>query len=330
MRKIGGPQKVYTNLIKGLDKIGYPYVVNCNLNATKRLWVHDDIAALRYLGKTTARTLVGPNLFVMPKDIPREIIKGGNLQNVLYLMPSQWSIDLWKAAGFNTCPLYPWPVGIDTNHFQHVETQNSAKKVLVYHKLRDHKEFDYILDILKRYDIQYDVMIYGNYTEDDFLKALRQTSFIIWHGIHESQGIALQEALACNVPILICDVVSVLEEVGGSYVLQEETVAVKATAAPFFDERCGVKILDLSLFERAIEFMQDNLGHFAPRDFVLENLSLEGQAKKLLSFWDHWNMSFEAGLHEQLLSSGKWPQFYKRLWRSTRPALKKIKNKLIE
>jgi len=39
---ISGPAKVHRSLVKGLDAIGYPYVVNRSLNSTS-VWTHDDV-----------------------------------------------------------------------------------------------------------------------------------------------------------------------------------------------------------------------------------------------------------------------------------------------
>lgn len=323
--KIGGPQKVYRNLVKGLKRIGYPYVVNRNLNATKRLWVHDDIKALRNLNTNEVKTVVGPNLFVMPKDI----IKGAKLEGVLYLHPCEWPIEQWKSVGFNTCPLYPWPVGIDTEEFKPSWGKRSSKEIMVYHKGRDSRDLEYIIETLKKMRLKHNLVLYGNYKEDEYKEVLNKTSFIIWHGPHESQGIALQEALACDVPILICDVTSVLQEVGCQYVWEKEAVEVKVTAAPFFDERCGIKIIDWARLEESIEFMLDHLGDYAPREYVLENLSLEGQARKFVAFWEHWGLSFEGGLSEGLLSKGKWPPMKDRLQQRLKLTLRRGKKILI-
>jgi len=46
-----GPKKVVDNLIKGLDILGYPYVINKRLDACQRLWIHDDTAALARINK---------------------------------------------------------------------------------------------------------------------------------------------------------------------------------------------------------------------------------------------------------------------------------------
>ena len=82
-----GPSKVFANLIKGLNKVGYPYLLNCELNATKRLWIPNNIGALYAMKRSKAFKVVGPNLFVLPGDIP----SGIDLGDVVYLQPSAWA-----------------------------------------------------------------------------------------------------------------------------------------------------------------------------------------------------------------------------------------------
>src|ERR1039458_5421480 len=60
-RLVYGPKKVVDNLIKGLDLVGYPYVVNKRLDACRRLWIHDDLIAMKHIGELPAevRVIVG-------------------------------------------------------------------------------------------------------------------------------------------------------------------------------------------------------------------------------------------------------------------------------
>jgi glycosyltransferase involved in cell wall biosynthesis len=48
-------------------------------------------------------------------------------------------------------------------------------------------------------------MRYGYYREGDFLAVLSQCRTMIFLCEHETQGIAYQQALSCNVPILAWD-----------------------------------------------------------------------------------------------------------------------------
>ncbi len=299
--KISGPYKVFANLVKGLDRVGYPYVINCDLNATRRLWVHDDVTALHHMHHSRAFKVVGPNLFVMPTDIPPNI----DLRGVLYLQPSDWVKRLWEHVGFNACPIEAWPVGIDTEVFCPSMQRLHNQRVMLYFKERNPQDLNRILETLFEMRLSYTLVLYGHYEEREYLEALRNTSFIIWVGCHESQGIALQEALACDVPILVCDATR-LSQARSTYKFDSALDDFPVTTAPYFDETCGVKITDLSDLRSSIEFMLDNLERFAPRDYVLCNLSLEKQARAFVALWENWGLTFEQGLSETVQPESMW------------------------
>src|SRR6185437_7845479 len=105
-----GPKKVVENLIRGLDQLNYPYVINRRLDACKRLWVHDDIDALWQLKDLSAniKAVVGPNLFVKPGQVPKNL----DLSRAVLLQPSQWAADFWMHFGWNSCPVQVWATGI--------------------------------------------------------------------------------------------------------------------------------------------------------------------------------------------------------------------------
>ena len=317
--EISGPQKVFLNLVKGLEKIGYPYVINRDLNSTNRLWIHDDIFALKKMHHSKAKKIVGPNLFVMPKDIPQNI----SFDGVLYLQPCNWAVNMWKRANFASCPLAAWPVGIDTDVFYPSDLPLSKRKVLVYHKMRDIQELPPVFDILHEMHLNYSLVLYGEYLEEEYKRQLDETSFIIWHGIAESQGIAFQEALACDIPILVWDVTSVSQTRGG-YPFEPWTFQVPVTAAPYFDDSCGIKIYNSGQLRESIETMLDNYKFYLPREYILKNLSLENQAKRFVKLWDHWNLTYESGLDDLPSNSHLW-KGQSNLSKMTEKIIKKVK-----
>jgi len=290
-----GPDKVVRNLVKGLDKVGYPYVINKDINATKRCYIPNRRAVLLMLRKAKSKVVVGPNLYVLPHDIDWFI----SLKNTVYLQPCEWAAQLWRELGFRRVPIRVWPTGIDTDEF-YPRNGIQEEKILVYHKMRDKTELQMIEKTLQQMRLNYQKITYGSYKEADYKEALWRTSFVIWHGTHETQGIAMQEAMACNVPLLVCDIKSLFEEIGGYPFWPACVRNFKVTAAPYFDERCGLKIADLSKLEQSIEYMFDNLSQFSPRDYVLENLSLEKQALKFVQLWEHWDITVKQGYSEKL------------------------------
>jgi glycosyltransferase involved in cell wall biosynthesis len=295
-KSISGPMKVFENLKKGLDKIGYPYVINRDLRATSRIWIHDNTAALRFVDDKRARAVIGPNLYVMPSDIPENVIPS----NALYVHPSEWAADLWKEEGFSSCSLSYWPVGIDTDDFAPSGQPVRERKVLVYHKERDPQGLVDILGALHERKLEYRLIIYGQYSEAEYREALSGTSFVIWHGRHESQGIALQEALACDVPMLVCDVASLLEAHCCPYQFPERLRAFPVTAAPYFDGRCGMVTREPDRFPEALDLFLQELGSYSPREYILDRLSLEKCALDFVSLWEHWGLSREEGCREQV------------------------------
>lgn len=282
--KIGGPNKVILNTLKGLDKISYPYVINRNIGHYKFNWIHDSAKGIIEASLRKIPVVIGPNVVVLPDDLwPLEPFLRGNI----YLHPSPWCVDVWKKVGFNECPLYAWPAGIDTENFMLTKRSNSHNNVLIYFKRRDPKLLEQA--ILQVISSGYNPLVikYGEYDEDIYKALLSKSLFGIWIGISESQGIALQEALASNLPLIVCDVKSLFEAKGeNDYLFPEKLRDFKPTSAPYFDKRCGIIINDISKLGDSIKEMSGNVSSYNPREYIIENLSLEKQATELLSFFD--------------------------------------------
>jgi hypothetical protein len=80
----------------------------------------------------------------------------------------------------------------------------------------------------------------------------------------------------------------------------------RLTAAPYWDERCGVIVHEVDEGVEAVERVLADRARFAPREFVRERLSLAGQARAFVDLWEHFGMTYEEGLQEELLSSRPW------------------------
>jgi glycosyltransferase involved in cell wall biosynthesis len=99
----------------------------------------------------------------------------------------------------------------------------------------------------------------------------------------ESQGLAYQECLAANVPVLAWDVGKFLNPTGTA----EQPQYVPATSVPYFDERCGLRFAGPSDFADQLDRFLDRLRGcgFAPRDYVLEHLTLEKCARHFIDIF---------------------------------------------
>jgi len=84
--------------------------------------------------------------------------------------------------------------------------------------------------------------------------------------------------MAANVPLLVWDVVSMNQEVGQSY------PNIQATCVPYWDARCGEKIDHVNDFCKMIEIFISKLALYEPRQYILENVSMEACELKMKNF----------------------------------------------
>lgn len=294
-KKVTWPGKVVKNLMKWLDILGYPYLLNHDLNSTKRLWIHDDFFALKKLSllKNETKLIIGPNLYALPRNIPQGI----SIEKYPHIMPATWVVDFWKHFWYHGI-LDSWPVWIDTEQFS--PSWEEKTHVLIYFKQRKEEDLEQVQKILDTQKIQYTCIRYGSYSESSFQIALRRAKYVIWIGCSESQGIAFSEILSCNIPILVWDTSSLGQSLfQGASFIQEELDYEGVTSAPYFDDSCGIRIFHASELSDSIEQMELLYSQFSPRAYVLKNLSLDGQAKKFLELYEkYFQLSFQDGFDE--------------------------------
>jgi len=218
--------------------------------------------------------IFGPQFSVFP-DNPSaiEMIKG---TNSMYIQPSKWVIEIWKNYKFhnmNLCKelnIVALPFGVDTEMFKpRIQTCNK-NRVFLYKKTRSGYDYNVIIQFLQKRNIEYKVFSYDQkYSEDEYIEYLQQAKYGIWVGQHESQGYALEEALSFDVPLFVWDVTSMNQEVGPNYDNHP------ATTIPYWDERCGEYFHREDEMEHTFDLFLSKLHTYKPRDYVVENLSLD-------------------------------------------------------
>ena len=286
--QINGPKKVLINTLKGLNYLGIKYVFNRPINEYKYNWIHDDQKAIIEAGFVNKAVLIGPNTAVLPKDLP--LLRKKLPKNSIYLHPSQWTKDSWNLLGYKETILELWPAGIDLNKFPKI-TRNDKIKVLLYFKQRDLSLLNNAKLILEKLNLEYVVIHYGYYKEEEYLKALNECRFGIWIGCSESQGIGLQEALATNLPLIVLDAISLFDYIPtnskkyAGYGFQKSLKTIRTTTAPYFDQRCGIKIEEIADLKKSILYISNNIDQYNPREYIEETLSLEESVNSLLSFF---------------------------------------------
>ena len=189
---------------------------NFNLNDIDCILSPSDPLNIDALNKfTNIKFIFGPHFSVFP-DIKVEFIKRNN---AVYIQPSEWSKNVWKSFYLcNNLNLEVLPFGVDTSKFKNEKELKYRDKVFIYNKRRDPNELEYLEKFLKYKNINYKIFSYDNkYDENEYLTFLKDAKYGIWLGCHESQGFALEEALSCNVPLLVWNVKTMDQEYNSNY-----------------------------------------------------------------------------------------------------------------
>ena len=179
--------------------------------------------------------IFGPHFSIFP-DYRLIPIKG---INSAYIQPSEWVKKDWSNNIkyndiTNDLIIKTLPFGVDTVKYNKNKTVVERQKVFIYFKQRDPNELKFIEDFINFNNIEYKIFSYNEtYCENDYLNFLKDAKYGIWIGRHESQGFALQEALSCDVPLLVWNVKSMNQEYSSKY---ED---INATSIPYWDDRCG-------------------------------------------------------------------------------------------
>lgn len=230
------------------------------------------------------RILFGPHNFVFPNE-PWVYMFEPKFTNSLYTSLSPWIYKLYSQFPF-CMQVKSLPFPVDIERFKPAEPKIYEYDCFVYFKNRSKKYLHYIEELLKENKLTYNVLVYGEYKEEDYISILNKTRFGIWIGCHESQGFALEEALSMNVPLLVFDVESLNDEVNSfgnhSYLEYKDKYDLSATSCSYWDTRCGIRFTDLNEFNKQFNNMNIKYNTFQPREFILETLSPSVCYKRIL------------------------------------------------
>jgi hypothetical protein len=278
----GGQARVFLNLCAGLDRIGVRYRINDYLYAQRN---PNELACI--VGKTwvldKARwknpILLGSAIYSHPIDDP-DLLTRLPIKKVL--VPGPWMKRMCEPYWGDA--VHAWPVGIDTSMWDSATADGKDVDVLIYDKVHWDYEWhkvnliDPIRRILREWGHSFREIRYGFYQEEDFRASLARCRTMIFLGEHETQGIAYQQALSCGVPIIAWDR-------GGFWrdpaYFPDRVMFEPVTSVPYWDDRCGQRFSDFADFEMKwdVFWFDAQGGHFTPREYILENLTLEKCAR---------------------------------------------------
>ncbi|MCX2492588.1 glycosyltransferase family 1 protein [Pedobacter sp. PF22-3] len=204
----------------------------------------------------------------------------------VYLQHSPWAANIYnKWYGPNSCKI--WPVGIDTNYWQPHKATKSPH-ILIYVKFLWHQEqnkkelLNPIIDFFEQNAIAYQLITYGDYHIKTYKALLNHSKAMIFLCEHESQGLAYQEAMAMDVPIFAWNQGLWLDK---NRLNWGETEPIAASSVPYFNSTCGDTFKDFDEFKLGFTrfYTKVERGLFKPRDYILNHLTLEKSAERILT-----------------------------------------------
>ena len=226
---------MFSNLCRGLDRLKVEYHVNLPFDSLK----HDDRVGILGRGRYSLEgydrnipVVAGIGLMTHPSEWPALCT---DYPVVRYLQHSEWANNVYRPYFGDRCQV--WPVGIDTAAWAPQETRKDWD-ILIYDKIRwnqDRLEAELvrpIKDALARRALRYTEITYGLYEESTFRDLLSRSKAMLFLCEHESQGLAYQECLSSNVPILAWDQGWCLDPNRFQWGAPE----IPVTSVPYFDQ----------------------------------------------------------------------------------------------
>lgn len=225
----------------------------------------DPIDSSKYPDK---KFIFGPHFSVFPTQ---NLCKINNVHNnCSYIQPSTWVNNLWKSMNAESIiPVKTFSFPVNMERF--VPLVNAEiSKVFIYYKRRKPEELEHIKRFLNSKQIEYKVFDYvKRYDEANYLEYLQHSKYGIILDAHESQGFAIEEALSCNVPLLVWNTRFMSQEHGAKY------PNIPCTTIPYWDERCGEFFYEYDEMEEKYNIFIDKLGTYQPRKYIEDNLNVE-------------------------------------------------------
>jgi len=267
---VSGPEKVVLNLIKSLDQESVPYSINTDKYEHNFLLQYNAIGHYKHEKLEHESCVIGPQywgwdaygrfLFENPQYYKQLITPSDWVTNQLV---NQFNVPKNKVSS--------WPVGIELFDVE----KKVQKDCLIYYKRRSEQELKLVIQFLESKGLSYEVFGYGNYSQDEFIDTCNKVNFCFLLNGTESQGIAVQEIMSTNTPILAWDV-KVWNDMGEEY-------STPSTSIPYWDTQCGQVFYEYSDIESTFNEFYAKLEEYNPREFIKDNLSFKKSLQALIT-----------------------------------------------
>ena len=215
----------------------------------------------------------GPNIVIYANDYDG-IIASKEID--LVITPSEPIVALYSLDRPNLKQkIVKWPAGVDHIYWSPDKILQNKKQILIYEKQAKGPVGPILpyLSFLVSLGFTVKIIKYGEYHHGDYLNLLRQSILMVGFVTDESQGIAWAEAWSVDVPTFIWESNTTICR-GREY---------SSLTAPYLNSQNGIYFKDLEDFKKKFTLWINGQFKFSPRNWLLENMTDEICAKKLMS-----------------------------------------------
>lgn len=267
-----GPQKLINNLIHAstfredikFNEHHYNNYYFCNFDSSNSKTIKDVVL------NNNNKLIVGPLYTNLDFLKLLEISKDNSNLKIITASESSKNMLLKVAKNKNISNLIQiLPIGISpsTEIKKNLLNKPNTKNCLIYFKGRKYNELQEVIRILKIYKINYKIFEYGKYKKSNLIKHAKSSRFGIILGRTESQGIAINELMSFNLPLIILN----------STINNFDSQVFEGTTVPYWNPICGEVINDFNNFKDTFKYFLGNLENntYSPGKYVLDVLSYE-------------------------------------------------------
>ncbi len=272
-----GHYAVVRSVVEGLKEIDADFNHDPrSLRAVSRVVYAPANEALRYAARLKRKgridfLVAGPSNAFFPEEA----------DNILWLPeidiiiePSEWMREFFAEIAL---PLVPkiriCTAGIDPNYWK-PSGEGQRKRAVIYWKSGDEAFCENVENVVRAFGLDVVRFRYGHYERENYRKELDNAAIAVFLSSFETQGIALAEAWAMEVPTLVWNPRAETSWRGRSFIAR--------SSAPYLSAATGTEWVTLDDLDRVMRAAISNLTAFSPRKWVLANMTDAVCSAKLL------------------------------------------------
>lgn len=183
----------------------------------------------------------------------------------IIIEPSEWMRDFFSEIA---APLVPkiriCTAGVDTNYWK-PSREGRPAQAIVYWKNGDESFCKDVEKLVRSFGMDVVRLGYGDHTREEYKKELDRSSIAVFLSSFETQGIALAEAWAMDVPTLVWNPRSEASWRGRSFVAK--------SSAPYLTAATGMDWITIDQLAQTLRDALAKRASFSPREWVLANMT---------------------------------------------------------